>query len=298
MSSATIIEPAADLADFYIDAPAPGLHKDVPYEVYERWPAVRSSLLSKLGQSPLHARYAMLHPLEGDSTKAKDFGHALHVAVLEPDAFPARYFKAPDVDGRTKDGKAALAAAREANHGKRLIKAEEYDQCIAMRDAVWSHPTAKEILASPGVNELSAVWEDSETGLLCKGRQDRFGSWDAWPTVVDLKSTLDASKRSFSKTIETYGYASQAAYYLDGFNALAPFRGGDRRYVLIAAEKDPPYAIAVYELESASIEIGRKRYRAHLTEWARCMEAGRFPAYGDGLDLISLPAWAFKNEGE
>lgn len=294
MSTATVLDPAA-ATDYYIDAPAPGLYRDVPYDTYARWSALRSSLLNKVGQSPLHARYAMLHPGEDGSTKAKEFGHVLHHAVLEPDLFLTRYAKAPTGDKRLKDVKAAWAECQEKNAGKVLVGGDDFDQCIAMRDAVWSHPTAKEILGSPGAKELSAVWRDKETGLPCKGRQDFFGSWAGWPTLADLKSTVDASRKAFSRAISAYQYAPQGAYYLDGFDTLSPFEG-DRRYVLIAVEKDPPFAVCVYELDQDSIAAGRRRYRSHLDQWARCLDSGLWVGYGDGCEAISLPAWELKEQ--
>lgn len=279
--------------EWWREAPPPGLHRGVPYDEYARWAAINHSVLRKIKQSPLHARHAMLNP--DDSTAAQAFGSALHKAVLEPDLFPKVYAWAPKFDKRTNAGKEGWAKFQAENPGKEYLTKEEYEKCIAMRDAVWSHPTAAEILRAPGVNELSAVWKDKETETVCKGRQDRFGSWDKYPTVVDLKSTVDASKKAFSRAIENYGYAEQAAMYLDGFETLAPFEG-DRRYVLIAAENEPPYAVAVYELDSDAIEVGRKRYRGHLIQYARSLESGVWSGYGDGLDLISLPPWSMKAE--
>lgn len=291
MSSATSLEPGVS-TEFYIDAPAPGLYRDVPYDTYDRWGGVRSSLLKKFNQSPLHARYAMLNREE--PTEAMLFGQILHVAVLEPDRFSKSYAVMPNLGNRqSKTVRAAEDAFRAEHAAATFIDKKDYDKAISMRDAVWSHPTAKEILSSPGVNELSAVWKDKETGTVCKGRQDRFGAWANWPTVVDLKSAADASRKSFSKAISNFGYCEQAAYYLDGFDVLAPFEG-DRRYVLIAVEKTPPFAVALYELDSQAIEVGRRKYRTHLVEYARCLESGVWPGLGDGCDLISLPAWDMK----
>lgn len=290
--SAIAVTPAVN-PEWWRDPPPAGLHRAVPYEEYSRWAAINHSTLRHFSKSPLHARFAMLHP--DDPSDAQALGSALHKAVLEPELFPAAYCWAPKMDKRTNDGKKLWADFQSANSGKGILTKEEYEQCIAMRDSVWSHPTAAAILRAPGVNEVSAVWKDKETGVTCKGRQDRFGSWDKWPTVTDLKSTRDASKRAFSRAMDTYGYAEQAAMYLDGFDALSPFQG-DRRYVLIAAENEPPYAVAVYELDIDTIEHGRKRYRSHLRQYASCLESGVWTGYGDGMDLISLPAWSLKEE--
>lgn len=294
MSTASVIEPSATAVDYYIDPPEPGLYKDVPPETYSRWTAVRSSLLRKMERSPLHARYAMLHPDE-DSTPAKEFGQAFHVAILEPERFNTAFGVMPNFGPRQSSKVRAQEDEYRAVHAHvRMISKENFDLCLAMRDAVWQHPTAKEILSQPGANELSAVWKDAITGLPCKGRQDRFGIWNG-PTVTDVKSAADASRLGFAKSIAKYGYAEQAAFYLDGFQHLARV-AEPRRYVLIAVEKEPPFAVGVYELDQASIAAGRKKYRGHLDRWAQCLESGVWEAYGDGCDLITMPAWAMKEE--
>lgn len=292
--STAIIEPSVDVS-WFLPAPEPGLYPETPYETYDRWAAARSSLLKDFRQSPLHARYAMLHPGE-DATKAKTFGQALHVAVLEPERFAATFLVMPDFGDRRSSKVRLEEIAFRANRPEiTFLSQKDYDQAIAMRDAAWAHPTARAILAAPGKNELSAVWKDPVTGVPCKGRQDKFCAWAGYPTLADVKSTVDASRQAFSKAVQNYGYADQAAFYLDGFNALSPF-DGDRRYVLIALEKDPPFAVAVYDLDTAAIEVGRRRYRHHIDQYARCLESGVWPGYGDGCEIVSLPAWAMKEE--
>lgn len=295
MSTATVVEPSAAALDHYIAPPAPGLYPNQSYETYDRWSAARSSFLRKFRQSPLHARYAMLHPDE-ETTKAQAFGQALHVAVLEPERFAKAFDVLPDFgDMRSSKRRDERDAFLEANKETRFVERKELDQLLGMREAIRSHPTAKAILSSPGVSELSAVWTDKVTGLPCKGRQDYFGAWDQYPTMADLKSTVDASRQAFAKSVDNYGYAEQAAFYLDGFNALQPFEG-DRRYVLIAAEKKPPYAVAVYDVDTAAIAVGRRRVRGYLEQYARCLESGVWPAYGDGCELVSLPGYAMKEQ--
>jgi hypothetical protein len=54
----------------------------------------------------------------------------------------------------------------------------------------------------------------------------------------------------------------------------------------------------VYELDIDAITEGRRRYRAHLTKYAECLESGVWDGYGAGCDLVSLPPWSFKPEQE
>jgi len=291
--STAVLDPSV-ATSYYIDAPKPGLYRDVAFDTYRRWAAANHSTLKHFQKSALHARYAMLNP--EPQTEAQAIGHAIHVAILEPERFAKSFDVMPYLGKR----QSSIVRAEEDKYRKErpeitFLDVADHKLCLALRDATWAHPAAKEILSSPGVNELSAVWNDRETGVVCKGRQDRFGSWGGWPTLVDLKSTEDASRGAFSRSIHKYGYDQQAACYLDGFDVLSPFEG-DRRYVLLAVEKAPPYAIAVYELDQDSIAAGRRKYRAHLEEYARCLESGQWPGLGDGADLISLPSYALKDE--
>ncbi len=275
------------------EGPAPGLHPGVPYQVYDRWPAIRYSYLRHFQHSAQRAYYKMTHPESGESLDMV-FGNASHKAILEPERFEKEYGRS---DQRLTPGKGPWVKFVAANNFKLPLSEEDYDACIAMRDAVWSHPTAGDLLRSPGQNEISALWMDKEFGLPCKGRQDRFGLYQGWPTVIDLKSARDATRRAFGKAINEYGYHEQAAMYLDGFETLAPVNA-DRRYVFIVVEKEAPFCVAVYELEAESIEVGRKRYRRHLRQYAACRESGVYGGLGDGMDLISLPSWAMTQDEE
>lgn len=277
--------------------PAPGLHRGVPYHEYDAWAAVRHSILRLFHRTPAHAREAMKHPPA--PTAAQVLGIAIHHAVLEPQRFAERYARAPKLDLRTTRGKARYGEFVVANLGRSVLSAEEYDACVGIRESVWAHSTARQLLEGVGLNEVSALWRDGETGLPCKSRLDRLTVLHGWSVIADLKSLTDASPRAFQRDIHKYGYAQQGAFYIDGCDALT---GDDdkreRKYVFIAAETAPPYAVAVYELDATALGLGRDEYRAHLALYARCVETGVWPAFDQGIGTISLPPWATRFHGE
>ncbi len=275
------------------DAPEVGLYQNIPYDDYDRWAAMRHSVLRMFSKTPAHAREKMIHP--DDQTEAQSQGHSTHAAILEPDRFDLQFVAAPRVDKRTTKGKAEWAEFVAAATGKTVIPAEEHALCIRLRDAVWSHPTAAELLRGPGMNEVSAVWKDADSGVPCKGRIDRLTTVGGWSMVVDLKTTKSAMRQSFSKDLYFYQYHQQAAMYLDGCDALAPH---PRKYVFIAVEKEPPYLVATLELEQDAIDLGRDEYKKHLATYAQCLQSGRWPGYDDGIGYVSLPHWAFRFHGE
>ena len=267
----------------------PGIYPGLSYLEYDRIPAMRNSVLSKFSRMPpAKARYEMLHPIDSAAFRT---GDALHCAILEPERFAAQFVKQPRFDMRTNRGKADYAEwiAEHPTHSP--LKADEYDQAIGMRDSVWSHPLASQLLKSVGKNELAIVWRDEKTGILCKARIDRITSHRDWTIVVDVKTTKSASDHSFSGAMEEYGYAQQAGMYLDGLSAIDK---RDRRWVFLAVEKAPPYLVRLLEPEDHDIEEGRRRFHAALQTYHECDESGEWPGYAVGLDPINLPPWAYR----
>lgn len=269
--------------------PKPGLHRGVSFDEYAAWDAVNNSLLGHILRSPAHARHYMVTAHE--PTAAMIFGSAVHCAILEPDEFANRYTKAPQVDRRTKAGKDAWTAHQEANADRISLTPDEWQQANDLRDSVWVYNTiGKTLLGNATHNEVSAAWHDDKTGHLCKGRIDKLAKVDGWSTLIDLKTTEDASAGAFPKSIHKYGYHRQAAFYLDGLDRLAK---GNRRFVILAVEKSPPYCCATYEVDEASIEEGRKLYREALNTYAACKANNHWPGYPSKIQPISIPSWAF-----
>lgn len=273
--------------DLWPDAPKPGLYKSVAWQTYARWNAANHSTLRHFGRSAAHAQYRMTHPDESD---AKDRGATTHVAVLEPDRFVAQYVAAPRIDKRYKTGKEEWAAFQADNAGKAIVPAEEYELAGAMAAAVWRHPTAAELLRG-GLKEVSIAWQDTDTGVPCKARLDQVGKLGGWPFIVDLKTSRNASRRSFERDVYNFGYYQQAAMYLDGANTVRPH---ERKFAFVVVESEPPHCVAVYELDEDAIRLGRDDYKAHLRAYLECVKSGDWPGYPDGMDLVSVPTWAFK----
>ncbi|CAG2144573.1 hypothetical protein LMG31506_03036 [Cupriavidus yeoncheonensis] len=187
------------------------------------------------------------------------------------------------------------------NNGHRsVLTQEQWDQVHAMRDSVMKHPAASALLSGKGFAELSVYWKDPETGELCRCRPD---FWRADGIVVDLKSTEDASPAGFSRSMGKYHYHVQHPFYTDGIN-LALQQGGEafgcehptsaKAFVFVACEKHYPYAVGVYALDPASVELGRATYRRHLNTYAECLRTGVWPAYGERIESISLPDWQLR----
>ena len=268
-----------------------GIHSNVSFTDYQAIDAVNNSTLKDWAYTAAEAREAGLHPRQPSA--AFRTGDACHVAVLEPKRFQREFARAPKFDLRTIKGKAAKAQWEESHPDLVSLSREEYDMACGMRDSVWSHPLASELLKGQGQNEVTVIWIDPETGLLCKARLDRLTPWRGWSVVIDLKTCKqhEASVELFPKVIGQFHYQQQAAFYGDGLNVLAPY---DRRFVFLAVEKVPPYLVACHELDDSDIIEGRARYRAALTKLAEAKRTGEYPGYPCGIEGVTIPAYFYE----
>lgn len=266
--------------------PLVGVQANVPPHVYHRWMALSNSDLNELRRSPAHL-FARRQDGKAE-TPALHLGRAIHAAILEPDRFIQEYVKAPDLDRRTKEGKAAWAILCDTYGEGNVLSPGEYHTCLAMRDSVWKKAAAKTLLGAEGDAELSVVWDQG--GILAKARADRMSWRLKGGTIVDLKSTMDASLAQFERTIFNFGYHRQGAWYLQGFGA---HHVEVAHYCIIAIEKEPPYEVGVYRLTEEALTAGWDQIEPLLDLYRRCLETDEWIGYPDKVQDIGLPSWGW-----
>ena len=267
--------------------PEPGVHPRIPAEKYFEWAAISRSHLEAARRSLAHMKQRMIQPVE--ATPAMLLGRAAHSAILEPDEFGERYCVF-EGERRTKDGKAQYSELIERHGAGYVLNQTDYDKCVSMRDAVWANQSAKALLGKDGDTELSIAWQDDETELLCKARLDRV-SWKlAGGTIVDLKTTKDASRAEFERAIFNLGYHRQGGYYMNGVKAR---KIDMNHYTTIAVEKEEPFAVAVYRMTEGALEAGMDQIRPLMRKVRECMETDVWPGYVDEVVDIALPEWAW-----
>ncbi len=264
-----------------------GLYPGITRPEYERIEAVNYSTLKHFHRTPAHAHEYMVHPK--DPTEAMDLGTAGHRAILEPARLASEYAVGPKVDKRTKAGKDAWLAFEDANRGKLFLDEEEMLACRTMTEQVYAHETARQLLSSPGKNEVGVVWTDKPTGLRCKALLDRITVFAGWTVVVDLKTCRDASRWAFANAVARLLYHEQAAFYLQGLDAAASL---PRRFLWVAVENERPHCAAVYEPDDGMLREGKLLAREHLESYARCRDRNQWPGYPSAIEEIQLPAWA------
>ena len=248
---------------------------------YHAGPGISCTGLKKIAVSPAHFK-------NGDfkQTAAMAMGSATHSAILEPESFAKQYVTLPaGKDRRSAEYKVLCAT----NGTDNVLVSADASQINAMQSAVRANPVAnKWLYQEKGRNELSVYAKDPETGILVRCRFDRLLDRGFSP---DLKTTTDASPRGFSNAIAKYGYAFQAAFYMDVYY----WATGQRLegFGFIACESKAPHNIMCYRLDDESIEVGRGQYRAALIRYAECLESGQWDGYDGAAEeqLIGLPNW-------
>ena len=261
---------------------------DMPFSDYLKSPHTSSTEVRQFLKSPGHYRF--YREFSSESTPSQFLGTLAHCAALEPARFPDRYALAPQGDRRTKAGKEAYAEFLAEIGDKQPITIDQADIAYSIKDALATMPQARSLLygGDSSANEVSAFTVDPDTGIRIKARADIARSDGV---LVDLKTTTDASPHGFARSIMTFGYHIQAAYYLDAFGPEYT------RFAFIAVETKQPFAVGVYWLDEASIELGRQQYKKALAGIKECTEKGYWPAnYGE--QEISVPVWAFYKDEE
>ncbi len=269
-----------------------GLHPNITRAAYEAIPAANSSLLKHFERSAAHAHQELVHPPA--PTPALIFGTNFHAAVLEPELFEKSFVVAPKVDRRTVAGRTMWQEFEAESAGKTIVTADEHATIEGGLQAVWSHPRASALLRGAVHREVGAVWTHERTGELCKGLLDCISRDDGWTWIVDLKSTKDASPGAFAASVARYSYHAQAAHYMAGLDAISKHK---RRFAWIAVEKEPPYAVAVYEPDGATLLAGEALIERWLDQYAEAKASGHWPGYPGEIQSLTVPRWALK-EGD
>lgn len=268
--------------------PKQGLHENVPFEEYLAWDAVSASKLSLFAKSPAHYQ-AGYKP----TTKALNLGSVIHACVLE-DGLEGRYAVVPNyhtmaenVDGKGKPSKSKATTwykdkvkefAHEQPSMVEIVSQETYDKAKGVVDAIQAHAEAKRLLHD-GMVEVSLLWKDADTGLMCKGRVDLL----AGDYFVDLKTTTSCS--TFPNAIAKYGYHRQMAWYQHGLFLLtketfSPY--------IVCCECDPPFGVMSAIMGESALSEGWNECEYLLDAIAACKFIDSWPGY-ESPDEWELP---------
>lgn len=280
--------PGAVKAFFARPCPEPGVYYSVPFRDYASWGAINQSWAKLFWfQTPAHALADLAAVKESEDLT---LGRAVHALALEPETFGAEFVVAPKCDRRTKEGKALWAAIELEAQGKTILKEEQAAQVRAQAEGIKACSVARAMIGH-AQREVSIVWHDPATGLPCKARLDILDYLDNGATVIgDIKTTRDASRSAFARSVAAFGYHFQAGAYSDGLFVVEQIDADQFAFVL--SEKRPPFLANVCFLDRHAVEQGRRQWQGALARIRECLETGAFPGYPVDLAPVTLPAYA------
>jgi len=265
----------------------PGIYPDMSNADYHASSGISKSGITLLLESPLKYKSRYIDLVAGETTPAMIIGSATHTAVFEPEKFNQEYAIAPVCDKRTKEGKAIFANFLETAGDKTPLSESDASQISAIRDAVLAHPVAGKMVTTPKkLIENSIFTVHEATGLVVKIRPDCLV--DGF-SIIDLKTTTNASAGAFSNACANFSYHIQAGMYL----SIAKQHGLDvNDFYFIAVEKTPPYSVAVYRANKKMVELGLQEFERGMAIYAACIFNDQWPGYNDdGIVSLGLPSW-------
>jgi hypothetical protein len=285
---------APELTPFAVTQP--GVY-NIPADIYHADPVPGGSLSSTGARKllppdgcPAKYRYWTTHP--EPPKKHFDLGTAAHHLVL---GIGARPVELDFMDMRSNAAKDAAYDIRAAGDIPLLP-----DQMATVQDmaaAIHDHPAATALFApGTGQPERALFWR--QDGIWRRALLDWLSGQrlkDGRLIIPDYKTAKSAQPREFMRSVISYGYHQQAAWYMDavrGAGVLDKDEDRDPAFLFVVQEKTPPFVVSVIELPPEAIMWGRELNAEAVKIYRECRKSGRWPGYSDAIEMPSFPAWA------
>ncbi len=247
---------------------------------YRNATGLSKSMLSHFLRSPAH--YLAHCDQTSEPTAAMQFGTAYDATILQK--IPSDFFSVmPDVDGRTKEGKAIKEQFKIDSAGKAVISPKEADLLPLMKKALYEHPVASRLLRTLTHKQVACfgTFPVDDKKVRLKGLLDGYNENEG--IIIDLKTAEDSSPEGFRKAIWKFKYAYQDIQYRWLLNnAGKPVND----FVFIVQEKEPPFAVGCYSISVDDLALTYQSWDIAMTRFAYCQSSGVYPAYSD--DIVNL----------
>jgi hypothetical protein len=266
------------------------------------------SALMRFKRSPMHYWYEYESGdfVKPESTPALILGDVVHTLVLEPHLYAERYAIQPvlpalpkvgllrdvgrDIFETQKAARAAMEAQNDAfgheflvsSAGKMVISADVAAKAVAMAGAIQSHDIARDLFQDC-LFEQSIYFSHENTGIQLKARPDAMSG----SIVIDLKTSLDASYRGIQNSAYKYGYFLQSGFI---HQALKSIGIEMEKFIIVAVEKEPPFAVGIYILDQEAIDYGVNQLNELMAGMTHCIENKNWPSYP--IKNLSVPNFA------
>ncbi len=288
----------------------PGWYEGLSLAEYLAIPAMSASGIVAANRSPAHFKEERDNPRP--ATPDMKEGSALHCALLEAHLFARQYLVLGPCEAELKSG--ARKGEECGSSGKVLrdgrsfcgkhdpadgepmevetITEEQHARIVGMRDAILAHSDARRFFIGEGRSEVTGIWRDAKTGLLCKLRLDR----DIGRAAIhaDVKTCRSAHASAFRRHAVQMGYPLKCAWYRRGMKELGRPAIGS---VLIAAEKKRPHGVQLFLVSEANIGALQGVIDRNLLRIAECERTGVWPGYDSGMRELEMKPWEIEETG-
>jgi hypothetical protein len=129
------------------------------------------------------------------------------------------------------------------------------------------------------------IWQEPN-GIWCRACADWLLQ-DRRISIYDVKTTTSAHPNAWVNRVSQLGHAFKAAWYSRA--AQMVFDTADVRFRFIVQETSPPYALAVYEIDSEDMIQAEQDVGAAINWWAKCLETDIWPGYPPKVMQLPLP---------
>jgi hypothetical protein len=286
---------------------APGIYADLtPLQYFaEPCPApacTNSTIKVLLDETPQDAAYqhGALTP-DRDTIKASAemmMGDVVHQLALGK----GRGYKVLPFDAfRSKEAKEARDEALDA--GLTPLTEEKFLEAEAMASVVrgrieqtLAHIARKRGAPEPTTyaTEVVFAWvEETRHGpVWCRGMADVW--CEELGFIGDPKVTGALTNSRIAGHTQKQGWPRQAAWYLRGFGAILPAMAGRLTFANILVKPKPPYTVRCTAPMEAWRTVAERECEHGLDLFARCLRAGQWPGYADGIEMLEAPGWVLR----
>jgi len=301
----------------------PGLHRDVPMDLYlddslTPQPALSASgirtiieatPLALAARNPRLWRELNLWPGEfrRRESKSTKMGTAIHslllgagqtICVFRPEDFRTKSGK-PGKNLGTEEAKGAIARAIADG----LLPLSEAENVIAIAAA---EQAERKILAhrihgpawERSESEVTLIWQRQTSfgPIWCRCRPDRLDI--ATGTAYDPKTTSKPiNLPSLAGKFASEGTDYQAAWVIDGIENVFPALQGRARFVPIAIEIEPPYGTRPLRFPTSTLQLIGQQIDIACELFARCVYTGEWPDWPEpesGEEVLPEVTWREK----
>lgn len=225
-----------------------GLFTDIEQDDYRAIDALANSDAVMIERNPADYIWSRNAPVNYSKVQTKDFGTALHCALLEPDEYENLVFVSSVKGRNTKSFEQEVID----NPNNIVLTADEAEQIKVMVGSVNAHPTAAHLLSQQGQAECSVIAKDSVRDVFLKCRPDK-NLIESIDVCLDVKTTgcIDdwRSDKEWINPLFKFDYGHQAAFYMHTLSLHYGFEVN--RFVFIAVSSSVAlgrYPVGVFEI--------------------------------------------------